>query len=231
MTAGAGVLHSEPMTELSPVRCPLLVGRDDLLELADRGSTTSTAGHGQFLLLAGSAGIGKTRLPRAIWPQGRGPRVPRRQGSIAPRRTTTSRRRRSCDLARAMAAASRRFARARRDAASTLDDAASTLEHARRRRVRRWTSSTRILAVAGPADGPVFEDLQWADDAEPRGHRRAGPHDARPAAAAHRRLPLGRGATRDRASATGARAWSPSGSPRRSASPRSTSPRPPWSRR
>ncbi|HET9519743.1 MAG TPA: AAA family ATPase, partial [Candidatus Limnocylindrales bacterium] len=46
--------------------CPVLVGRDDLLELADRRLAVARAGEGQLLLLAGEAGIGKTRLLGAI---------------------------------------------------------------------------------------------------------------------------------------------------------------------
>ena len=49
-----------------PVRCPLLIGRDDLLELADRRLDDVEAGRGQFLLVAGEAGIGKTRFLDAI---------------------------------------------------------------------------------------------------------------------------------------------------------------------
>jgi DNA-binding CsgD family transcriptional regulator/tetratricopeptide (TPR) repeat protein len=41
---------------------PVLVGRDDLLALADRRLTATAAGHGELLFLAGEAGIGKTRL-------------------------------------------------------------------------------------------------------------------------------------------------------------------------
>jgi predicted ATPase len=51
---------------LRAVRCPLLVGRDDLIELADRRLEEVIAGRGRFLLLAGDAGIGKTRLLAAI---------------------------------------------------------------------------------------------------------------------------------------------------------------------
>lgn len=39
-----------------------LVGRDDVLALADRRWAESVAGHGQFLLVAGEAGIGKSRM-------------------------------------------------------------------------------------------------------------------------------------------------------------------------
>ena len=46
--------------------CPVLVGRDDLLELAERRLDSAAAGNGQMLLLAGEAGIGKTRLMGAI---------------------------------------------------------------------------------------------------------------------------------------------------------------------
>ena len=45
---------------------PVLVGRDDLLELADRSLADARAGDGRLLLLAGEAGIGKTRLLGAI---------------------------------------------------------------------------------------------------------------------------------------------------------------------
>ena len=44
----------------------VLVGRDDLLELADRRLAEARAGNGRLLLLAGEAGIGKTRLVGAI---------------------------------------------------------------------------------------------------------------------------------------------------------------------
>ncbi|MEV6299048.1 AAA family ATPase [Actinoplanes sp. NPDC051861] len=45
---------------------PVLVGRDDLLALAARRVDEAAAGRGELLLLAGEAGIGKTRLLREI---------------------------------------------------------------------------------------------------------------------------------------------------------------------
>ena len=45
---------------------PILVGRDDLLDLADRRLAEVRSGRGQMLFLAGEAGIGKTRLVNAI---------------------------------------------------------------------------------------------------------------------------------------------------------------------
>jgi DNA-binding CsgD family transcriptional regulator len=47
-------------------QAPVLVGRDDFLALADRRLAETAAGTGQLLLIAGEAGIGKTRLLGAI---------------------------------------------------------------------------------------------------------------------------------------------------------------------
>ena len=46
--------------------CPVLVGRDDLLALADRRLTAAADGRGELLFFAGEAGIGKTRLVREV---------------------------------------------------------------------------------------------------------------------------------------------------------------------
>ena len=48
------------------LQSPLLIGRDRLLVLADDRLEKAAAGHGQVLLLAGEAGIGKTRLLHAL---------------------------------------------------------------------------------------------------------------------------------------------------------------------
>ena len=54
------------MSRLTPLLCPLLVGRDDLLDLTDRRLADAAEGRGQFLLLAGEAGVGKSRLMWAL---------------------------------------------------------------------------------------------------------------------------------------------------------------------
>ncbi len=54
------------MQVLGTVICPVLVGRDDLLALADRRLSAGARGRGGLLFLAGEAGIGKTRLLGAI---------------------------------------------------------------------------------------------------------------------------------------------------------------------
>jgi DNA-binding CsgD family transcriptional regulator/tetratricopeptide (TPR) repeat protein len=48
------------------VQSPVLVGRDDLLALADRRLAAASGGQGHLLLVAGEAGIGKTRLLASI---------------------------------------------------------------------------------------------------------------------------------------------------------------------
>lgn len=49
----------------APVICPILVGRDELLDRIDLLISETSAGHGHALFLAGQAGLGKTRLMRA----------------------------------------------------------------------------------------------------------------------------------------------------------------------
>jgi DNA-binding CsgD family transcriptional regulator/tetratricopeptide (TPR) repeat protein len=53
------------MSSAGPVLCPILVGRDDLLELFDRLIADAVSGRGTAVLLSGQAGLGKTRLIRA----------------------------------------------------------------------------------------------------------------------------------------------------------------------
>jgi DNA-binding CsgD family transcriptional regulator len=48
-----------------PVLCPILVGRDDLLDRFDQLIADADHGRGRVLFLAGAAGTGKTRLMRA----------------------------------------------------------------------------------------------------------------------------------------------------------------------
>ncbi|HET9681146.1 MAG TPA: BREX system ATP-binding domain-containing protein, partial [Candidatus Limnocylindrales bacterium] len=51
---------------MRPALSPLLVGRDDLLVLADQRITDARAGRGSLTLLAGEPGIGKTRVLQSI---------------------------------------------------------------------------------------------------------------------------------------------------------------------
>jgi DNA-binding CsgD family transcriptional regulator len=54
------------MKRAGSLLCPVIVGRDDLLDLFDLQIGEVAKGRGHALFLAGSAGLGKTRLLRAI---------------------------------------------------------------------------------------------------------------------------------------------------------------------
>ncbi|HJP88322.1 MAG TPA: AAA family ATPase [Candidatus Limnocylindrales bacterium] len=54
------------MQRSGSVLCPVIVGRDDMLELIDHLVAQTAQGRGHALFLAGSAGLGKTRLLRAV---------------------------------------------------------------------------------------------------------------------------------------------------------------------
>jgi DNA-binding CsgD family transcriptional regulator/tetratricopeptide (TPR) repeat protein len=54
------------MKTASHVQCPILVGRDDLLERFDELIAEALSGRGNAVFLSGRAGLGKTRLLRAV---------------------------------------------------------------------------------------------------------------------------------------------------------------------
>ena len=66
MTVDLADLHFATMSAAGTLVSPILVGRDDLLDLADRRLAEVKSGRGHLLFLAGEAGIGKTRLLTAI---------------------------------------------------------------------------------------------------------------------------------------------------------------------
>src|SRR5688572_7370074 len=60
----AEAAYTPTMIRVGSVLCPILVGRDDVLDLFDRAIAEVALGHGRTLFLAGQAGLGKTRLMR-----------------------------------------------------------------------------------------------------------------------------------------------------------------------
>ena len=72
------------MTHVGPLVSPLLIGRDDPLDVADDRLREAAAGRGRFLLLAGEAGIGKSRLLAAIAARARQAGFAVAQGDVAP---------------------------------------------------------------------------------------------------------------------------------------------------
>jgi predicted ATPase len=148
------------VSRIAPLLCPLLVGRDDLLDLVDRRIGDAAAGRGHLLLLAGEAGIGKTRLLGALSRKAEAAGLDSAVGALAPqdRHVPGSL---VLDMARTMLRIPR-FANLGRDLlAMPLGEEGSQPQ-------------TRRLVVVGMVDRIVedlespamiaFEDLQWADD-------------------------------------------------------------------
>jgi len=161
MTPGAPGLHFAVMhTALRAVRCPLLVGRDDLLELADRRLEEVTAGRGQFLLLAGEAGIGKTRLLAAIRRKAEIRGFSAVNGAVAPQYRDVPVAS-VLDLARSMTRLAP-FADLGRELLE-LSDATRAAEHVQHRRLVMELVERILISLPGPTM-LSFEDLQWADD-------------------------------------------------------------------
>ncbi len=153
------------MTRTGSLVSPILVGRDDLLDLADRRIAEVLAGRGQFLLLSGEAGVGKSRLLGAI----------ERRAAAAGFRTIRGGTYPSdlqvaaailIDLARQMRRTHGLEAAATR-LSERLDDldASGPADPHRRRRLLQLDVAELLADLA--VDGPTLlalEDLQWSDD-------------------------------------------------------------------
>ena len=142
------------------VRCSLLVGRDDLLVLADRRLDDVAAGRGQFLLLAGEAGIGKTRLLAAIRRKAEARGMTAVDGAVAPQDRDVPAAS-ILDLARSMTRLAP-FAALGRELL-VLADSTSSAEKVERRRLVMGIVD-RILALLPGPTMLAFDDLQWTDD-------------------------------------------------------------------
>jgi DNA-binding CsgD family transcriptional regulator len=77
-------LHCVTMSRVGSVLCPVIVGRDDLLELVDHLISEAVQGRGHTLFLAGQAGLGKTRLIRATARKAEAAGLRVDGGSVAP---------------------------------------------------------------------------------------------------------------------------------------------------
>ena len=148
------------MSQIGPLVCPLLIGRDDLLELADRRIAEAAGGRGHMLLLAGEAGIGKTRLVRAVIKKAEAAGFRVATGDLAPqdRQVPLAS---ILDVGRTM----------RED--GRFGSLGEELLEARGGKGGDTLGSRRILVreiaeqITEAVDRPtllVFEDLQWADE-------------------------------------------------------------------
>lgn len=131
-----------------------------MLELAERRIDDVLAGRGQFLLVSGEAGVGKTRLMDAIGQLARERGFVAVWGDLAPQDHHVPAAS-ALDLARSMAGvptladAGRRLLALR---AATIDTG-----HVRRRQL----VADMVDEIVGATSGPAlfgFDDLQWADE-------------------------------------------------------------------
>jgi DNA-binding CsgD family transcriptional regulator len=148
------------VSRVGPVLCPILVGRDDLLDLVDQRIAEVTQGSGRTLFLAGQAGLGKTRLIRAAARKSEAAGFRVDGGSVAPQD-------RQVALAsiRDMAAGMRgnkEFGSLSADllAINGLHDGDAL--GARRIIVR--SAAERILDAIDRPTMLIFEDLHWTDE-------------------------------------------------------------------
>ena len=148
------------MSQHGSLQCPIIVGRDDLLDLADRRLAEVASGRGQFLLLAGEAGIGKTRLLDAIRRKARGAGFVDANGAVAPQ---------DHEVPSALIGDLARTLRRMPEFGDLGDDllamgGARDADALGSRRLYVLDVVDRILAAI---DRPVmldFEDLQWSDE-------------------------------------------------------------------
>lgn len=146
------------------VICPILVGRDELLGLSLRRVDEALAGEGRFLVLAGEAGIGKSRLLGAIVRAAVAAGFGAYHGATYPSDLYVAGAT-FLDLARAMRVS---------DGDSELGEAIEARLEAgavgagdEHRRQRMMVLDIVDLLVGRAAAGPMLlalEDLHWADD-------------------------------------------------------------------
>ena len=142
------------------VRSPLLIGRDALLELVDRRLDEVDVGRGQFLLVAGSAGIGKSRFLSSIVHKARERGFDDTWSHLQPL---------DQDVPGGSIRDFARTAMSRPWSAEMGRDVLAMLETPRRTNVsgRRQFALDVVDRILEVPDRPVvyvFEDIQWADD-------------------------------------------------------------------
>ncbi|HEX2193492.1 MAG TPA: AAA family ATPase [Candidatus Limnocylindria bacterium] len=145
---------------MGPLLCPILVGRDDLLDLVDRLTADAVAGHGRALFLSGQAGVGKTRLLRAAARKAEAAGLRVDGGSVAPHDHQVA-----LASIREMAVGMRgnpAFLGLSEDLLAIDGRHGGDALGARRLIVR--SAADRILEAIDQPTMLVFDDLHWADE-------------------------------------------------------------------
>src|SRR4051794_23391650 len=154
-------LDSRVMTRMvGTVRCPLLIGRDDLLDLVDRRLDDVAAGRGELLLVAGEAGVGKSRFLAAVGHKTEEREFDASWGFVAPQDHDVPAAS-VLDMARTMLRQPR-FEELGRDLLALRERTFEVEQVTRRGLVMDVVD--RILAAIERPTLLGFDDLQWADD-------------------------------------------------------------------
>jgi DNA-binding CsgD family transcriptional regulator len=148
------------MSQIGPLLCPLLVGRDDLLQLVDRRIAEAGADRGHLLMLAGEAGIGKTRMLATALRKARSSGFRVAKGDLGPhdRQVPLAS---VLDLARTMRD-DPAFGPLGRELLDLRGGQGGDSLGSRRLLVR--DIADRIVATVQTPTVLAFEDLQWADE-------------------------------------------------------------------
>ena len=160
MTRAARSYTLATMVTMRPIQSPLLVGRDELLQLAERRMEEAAAGRGHMLLLAGEAGVGKTRLLHSIERRAEALGFRMAQGDLSPNDSEVP------------LASVRDLARTMSQDEAFGDLGPDLLGHERFRDgdglARRQILVHEIAdLIHGAVDRPTllaFDDIQWADE-------------------------------------------------------------------
>ena len=148
------------MSSPGHIQCPILVGRDDLLELFDQRIADAGGGRGTTIFLSGQAGLGKTRLLRAAARKAEAAGLRVDGGSVAPQDHQVP-----LASIREMAAGMRG-----NDEWGSLSEDLLAIDGrhegdalgARRLIVR--AAADRILGAIDKPTMMVFDDLHWTDE-------------------------------------------------------------------
>jgi len=148
------------MSRVGSVLCPVIVGRDDLLERVDHLIAEAAHGRGHTLFLSGQAGLGKTRLIRAAARKAEAVGLRVEGGGVAPQD-------REVPLAsiREMANSMREnpaFGTLGRDLLAMDGSHHGDALGSRRLLVRG--AADRILEAMDRPTMLIFDDLHWADE-------------------------------------------------------------------
>jgi DNA-binding CsgD family transcriptional regulator/tetratricopeptide (TPR) repeat protein len=148
------------MKRAGSIQCPVIVGRDDVLELLDEAVAEAASRQGRALFLSGQAGLGKTRLVRATIRKAEAAGMRVDGGSVAPQ-----------DLQVPLSSI-REFATGIRRSTEwgTLSEDLLAIDGRHdgdslgSRRLIVRAAADRILEAIDRPTLLVFQDLHWADE-------------------------------------------------------------------